>query len=85
VGPYQHPGTSLIQRRREAALVARWDAEDYEAVEHNLEGMTTNILNISIGEILRRYQSHTMGVSESLSRLLRRMARAVECYRECHP
>jgi hypothetical protein len=33
VGPYRPPGTSTIQRRGEAAPVARWDAKDYKAVE----------------------------------------------------
>jgi hypothetical protein len=54
--------------------VARWDAEDYEEVEHNLEGLTTDVPDIAIGEIPRRYQCHTMGVSKSISRLLRRVA-----------
>jgi hypothetical protein len=85
VGPYRPPGTSPIQRRGEAAPVARWDAEDYEAVEQNLEGLTADVPDIAIGEIPRRYQRHTVGVSESLSRLLRRVARAVVCYRERHP
>ena len=63
----------------------RWDAEDYEAVEQNLEGLTVDVLDIAIGEIPRHYQRHTVGMSESLSRLLRRVARVVVCYRERHP
>ena len=85
VGLYRPPGTSPIQRRGEAAPVARWDAKDYEAVEQNLEGLTTDVPDIVIGEIPRRYQGHTVGVSESLSRLLRRVSREVVCYRERHP
>jgi hypothetical protein len=65
--------------------VARWDAEDYEAVEQNLEGLTADVLDITIGEILRRHQCHTVGMSESLSRLLHRVAQLVVCYREHHP
>jgi hypothetical protein len=65
--------------------VARWDAKDYKAVEQNLEGLTTNIPDMAIGDIPRRYQRHTMGVSESISQLLRRVAREVVCYRERHP
>jgi hypothetical protein len=65
--------------------VAGWDAEDYDAIEKNLEGLTTYIPDISIEEILRRYQRHTVGVSNSLSRLLRRVVRALVCYRERHP
>jgi hypothetical protein len=52
------------------APVARWDVEDYEAVEQNLEGLTADVPDIAIGEIPRRYQCHTVGMSESLSRLL---------------
>jgi hypothetical protein len=58
---------SPIQWQGEVALVVRWDAEDYEAVEQNLEGLTMNILDMAIGEIPRHYQCHTMGVSESIS------------------
>jgi hypothetical protein len=56
------------------APVARWDVEDYEAIEQNLEGLTADVPDITIGEILRCYQRHTVGVSESLSRLLHRVA-----------
>jgi hypothetical protein len=66
-------------------VVAGWDADDYEAMEQNLEGLTTDIPDMSIEEVPRRYQCHTVGVSGSLSRLLRRVARAVVCYRERHP
>jgi hypothetical protein len=65
--------------------VAQWDVEYYEAVKKNLEGLTTDIPYMDIGEIPRRYQRHTVGVSESISRLLRRVAREVVCYREHHP
>jgi hypothetical protein len=85
VGLYQPPGMSPIQRRGEAAPVARWHAEDYEAVEQNLEEFTVDVPDIAIGEIMRRYQRHTVGVSKSLSRLLYRVARVVVCYHERHP
>jgi hypothetical protein len=65
--------------------VPRWDAEDYEAVEQKLEGLTANILEIPIGEIPRRYQCHTMGVSDSIGRLLHMVSWEVVCYREHHP
>jgi hypothetical protein len=65
--------------------VPRWDAEYYEVVEQNLEGLTAYILDMPLGEVPRRYQCHTVGVSESVGRLLRRVARAVMCYRERHP
>ena len=66
-------------------MVVGWDAGDYEVVKKGIEGLTTDILDISIDEILRRYQRHTVGVSSSLSLLLRRVARAVVCYHEQHP
>jgi hypothetical protein len=56
------------------ASVARWDVKDYEVVEQNLEGLTADVPDIAIGEILRHYQRHTMGVSKSLSQLLCRVA-----------
>ena len=65
--------------------MARWDAEDYEAMEQNLEGLTVDILDMAIGDIPRRYQCHTVGVFESINRLLCRVARAIMCYRERHP
>jgi hypothetical protein len=36
-------------------------------------------------EVPRRDQHHTIGVSGSMSRLLRRVSREVVCYRERHP
>ena len=66
-------------------MVARWDFDDYEAMEQNLEGLTTDIPDMSIEEVPRHYQCHIVGVSDSLSRLLRQVAWAVVCYRERHP
>jgi hypothetical protein len=63
-------------------MVSEWEAGDYEAVEHNQEGLTAYIPNISIDEILRHYQCHTVGIYGSLSRLLCRVAREVVCYHE---
>jgi hypothetical protein len=85
VGPYRPLGTSPIQRQGEVAPVARWDAEDYEAVEQNLEGLTADVPDIAIGEIPRRYKCHIVGMSKSFIRLLHRVARAVVCYCERHP
>jgi hypothetical protein len=66
-------------------VVAGWDDGDNEVVEQNLEGLTVDIPDISIDEISRRYQRHTVGISGSLSRLIHRVARAVVCYHEQHP
>jgi hypothetical protein len=60
-------------------------AEDYQVVEQNLEGLTTDIPDMPLEEVPRRDQRHTVGVSRSMSRLLHRVARAVMCYCECHP
>ena len=65
--------------------MARWDVEEYKAVEHNLEGLTADVPDIGIGEIPRLYHHHTVGVFNSLSLLLRRVARAIVCYHEHHP
>jgi hypothetical protein len=54
-------------------------------VEQNLEGLTADIPDMTLEEVQRRDQCHTVGVSGSMSRLLRRVARAVMCYREHHP
>ena len=66
-------------------MVVGWDSSDYEAVEQNLEGLTTDILDISINDILRHYQHHIVGVYGSLSQLIHRVAREVVYYREKHP
>jgi hypothetical protein len=62
--------------------VAGWDADDYEAIKQNLEGLTTGIPDMSIGKVPRHFQRHTIGVAGPLRRLLRRVGHAVVCYRE---
>jgi hypothetical protein len=44
-----------------------------------------DIPDITIDELPRRYQCHTVGVSTSIGRLLRRVARAIVFYHEKHP
>jgi hypothetical protein len=66
-------------------VVVGWGVEDYEVAEQNLEGLTADISDITINEILRRYQRHIVRIFGSLSRLLRRVAWVVVCYREQHP
>jgi hypothetical protein len=51
VGPYRPPGTSLIQRQGEVATKVPQYAEDYQVVEHNLEGLTTDIPDMTLEEI----------------------------------
>jgi hypothetical protein len=60
-------------------------AEDYQVVEQNLEGLITDIPDMPLEEFPQRYQRHTVGVSRSMSLLLRRVAREVVCYSERHP
>jgi hypothetical protein len=66
-------------------VVAGWDVDDYEAMEQNLEGLTAGIPDMSIEEVPRCYQRHTVGMSGLLSQLLHRVAWVVVCYHERHP
>ena len=66
-------------------MVVGWEADDYEAMEKNLEGLMADIPNMSIEEVSRHYQHHTIGVSGSLSQLLHWAGRVVVFYRERHP
>jgi hypothetical protein len=54
-------------------------------VEQNLEGLMADVPDMALEEIPRRDQRHTVGVSASMGRLLRRVARTLVCYRERHP
>jgi hypothetical protein len=59
--------------------------EDLEEIEHNLEGLTMDIPDITVDELPRCYQCHTVGVSSSIVRLLHCVAWAMVCYHEKHP
>ena len=85
--PFWPPGSSPIQIRGEiGAVVGQGVAdEDLKEIKHNLDGLTMNIPEIMVDELPRRYQYHTIGVSTSIGRLLRRVAWAVICYSEQHP
>jgi hypothetical protein len=80
-------GSSPSQRRGEIGVVAGRGVvvEDLEEIEQNLEGLTMNIPDIMVDELLRRYQCHTVGVSTSIGRFLRRVAQAVVCSNKQHP
>jgi hypothetical protein len=54
-------------------------------VEQNLEGLTANIPDMTLEEVPRRDQCHTVGVSVAMGRLLRRVARSFVYYHERHP
>jgi hypothetical protein len=87
VAPFRPPGSSPIQRHGEIGTVAGRGVavEDLEEIEHNLEGLTMDIPDITVDELPRRYQCHTVGISTSIGRLLHRVAWAVVCYHEKHP
>jgi hypothetical protein len=76
VVPFRPPGSSPIQRHGEiGAVVGRGVAtEDIEEIEHNLEGLTMNIPDITVDELPRCYQCHTVGMSASIGRLLHHVA-----------
>jgi hypothetical protein len=85
VGPYRPPGSSPIQRRGERGVVAGVGCCRSRGHRKNLEGLTMNVPDATIDDIPRHYQRHTVGVSASIGRLLRRVAREVTCYSEQHP
>jgi hypothetical protein len=58
---------------------------DLEVVEQNLEGLTMHVPDTIVDELPRHYQCHTVDVSASIGRLLRRVAQAVACYSEKDP
>ena len=53
-------------------------------MEQNLEGLMHDVPDMPLEEIPRCDQRHTVGVSASMGRLLRRVARTLACYREHH-
>jgi hypothetical protein len=44
-----------------------------------------DVPDMTLEEVPRRDQRHTVGVSASMGRLLRRVVRTLVCYRERHP
>jgi hypothetical protein len=54
-------------------------------VEQNLEGLMADVPDMTLEEIPRRDQRHTVGVSASMGRLLHIVSRTLVCYREHHP
>jgi hypothetical protein len=64
VTPFRPPGSSPIQRLGEICAVVgrRVATEDLKEIEHNLEGLTMDIPNITMDELPRRYQCHTIGI-----------------------
>jgi hypothetical protein len=85
VGPYRPPSSSPIQRRGERDVIVGVVVADFETIEKNMDGLTMNIPDVSIDDVPRHYQIHIVGVSTSIHRLLRKVARAIVCYSEQHP
>ena len=56
--------------------------EELRDLEENLQQLTVDILDITIDEVPRNYQRHTIGVSRWFSILLRRVSQAIACYHE---
>ena len=54
-------------------------------MEQNLEGLMADVPDMTLEEVPRRDQRHTVGVSASMGQLLCRVARKLVCYREHHP
>jgi hypothetical protein len=84
VGAHRPAGSSPVQRRGEVIVPAPQHAADYLTVERNLEGLMHDIPDMSLDEVPQDDQRHTVGVPASMGRLLRRVARALVCYREHH-
>ena len=51
-------------------------------LEENLQRLTVGIHDVTIDDLPRRYQCHTIGVSRWFVKLLRRVAQAIICYHE---
>ena len=68
--------------RTEIALQNLEVEEEIQEVDENLEILMICISDISVDDLPRRYQHHTIGVSIQFGILLRRVSRAVMCYHE---
>ncbi len=70
--------------RRGSRPIREVEADGIRDIEANLATLTMNIPDTSMEEVPYHLQRHTMGVPESIGRFLRKVARAVVCYREHH-
>ena len=56
-----------------------------EEIVHNLEGITRGVPDYArFDDVPCAYQRHTVGVSNQVHRLLRRLVQAVTCYHDHH-
>ena len=84
MAPYRPPGSYLIQIRGEIGVMVGEGVvvEDLEEIEQNLEGLTLNILDITVDDLPQCYQRHKVGVSTSIGRQHHQVARGVIFYIE---
>ena len=83
VGLERPGGSSPINRRVGAYFVHRGDDKMIK-IENNLSRLTLDVLDSTMDDLPRRYQRHTMGVSEYFKHFLCRLERGVMCYHEHH-
>ena len=54
--------------------------EELGDMEENIQHLTVGIPDVATDKVPRRYQRHTVGVSEWFSRILHRVSQAIACY-----
>ena len=72
----------------EEICIVEGQGEEVDAIkeiEHNLEGLTMDIPDITVDELPRCYQRHTVGISASIGRMFHHVAWEMVCYHEEHP
>ena len=89
VGPRRPHGSSpLLLRGEVGAIIPAQDldaSQDLEDIEHSLEGLTVGIPDVELEALPRPLQRQVVGVPARFHNLLRKVARAVACYREHRP
>ena len=81
VGLVRPQGMSLLERRG-SRVDREAEAGGIRDIEANLAAMTMGIPDTSMEDVPYHLQRHTVGVPESVGCFLRKVARAVVCYRE---
>lgn len=90
VGPVRPIGLAPEARREGQGAgvlaLAPLGVDMTETIAHNLEGLLVGVPDYQgVEEVPIASQIHTVGVEPRMHRLLRRVARAVVCYREHNP
>ena len=85
VGPERPAGMSPISRRTQLTPEIQGEGTGGEELIQNLEGIAHGIPDYArLSDVPMAYQRHTVGVSNRIYRILRRLVRAVTCYHEHH-